>query len=214
MPLPTPRPRGPTSASSMPSSWHWPPPCPAVPGGRCSRCGPCRRSWRSTWACAPGCPSAQGSELPRTPGSQWCCPALGVGAVRLPSAPHPVSGSTGGNSIPGHPPWSSGLGLPGACMCLCICARGVFYPRIHSQSPWSPSPTCPSRLSSMVPSSRKPSISHHFSHNDRPLPLLTLPAVVLVAKTVNPKGNQPWIFIGRTDAEAEAPRLWPPNVKN
>ena len=29
-------------------------------------------------------------------------------------------------------------------------------------------------------------------------------------KPVNPKGNQPWIFIGRTDAEAEAPILWPP----
>ena len=32
-------------------------------------------------------------------------------------------------------------------------------------------------------------------------------------KPVNPKGNQPWIFIGRTDAEAEAPILWPPNEK-
>ena len=31
---------------------------------------------------------------------------------------------------------------------------------------------------------------------------------------VHPKGNQPWIFIGRTDAEAEAPVLWPPDVKN
>ena len=30
---------------------------------------------------------------------------------------------------------------------------------------------------------------------------------------VNPKGNQPWIFIGRTDAEAEAPVLWPPDAK-
>ena len=30
---------------------------------------------------------------------------------------------------------------------------------------------------------------------------------------VNPKGNQPWIFIGRTDAETEAPLLWPPDVK-
>ena len=29
-------------------------------------------------------------------------------------------------------------------------------------------------------------------------------------KPVNPTGNQPWIFIGRTDAEAEAPILWPP----
>ena len=28
-------------------------------------------------------------------------------------------------------------------------------------------------------------------------------------KSVNPKGNQPWIFIGRIDAEAEAPILWP-----
>ena len=33
-------------------------------------------------------------------------------------------------------------------------------------------------------------------------------------KPVNPKGNQPWIFIGRTDTEAEAPILWPPDVKN
>ena len=31
---------------------------------------------------------------------------------------------------------------------------------------------------------------------------------------VHPKGNQSWIFIGRTDAEAEAPILCPPNVKN
>ena len=30
----------------------------------------------------------------------------------------------------------------------------------------------------------------------------------------HPKGNQSWIFIGRTDAEAEAPILWPPDVKN
>ena len=33
-------------------------------------------------------------------------------------------------------------------------------------------------------------------------------------KPVNPKGGQSWIFIGRTDAEAEAPILWPPDVKN
>ena len=32
-------------------------------------------------------------------------------------------------------------------------------------------------------------------------------------KPVHPKGNQSWIFIGRTDAEAEAPVLWPPDVK-
>ena len=32
-------------------------------------------------------------------------------------------------------------------------------------------------------------------------------------KPVNPKGNQPWIFTERTDAEAEAPVLWPPDAK-
>ena len=31
---------------------------------------------------------------------------------------------------------------------------------------------------------------------------------------VNPKGNQSQIFIGRTDAEAETPVLWPPDAKN
>ena len=31
---------------------------------------------------------------------------------------------------------------------------------------------------------------------------------------VNPKGNQPWIFIVSTDAEAEALILWPPDVKS
>ena len=31
---------------------------------------------------------------------------------------------------------------------------------------------------------------------------------------VNPKGNQSWIFIGRTDAEAETPTLWSPDTKN
>ena len=39
----------------------------------------------------------------------------------------------------------------------------------------------------------------------------------LDCKEINPvnfKGNQPWIFIGGTDAEAEVPKLWPLNVKN
>ena len=31
---------------------------------------------------------------------------------------------------------------------------------------------------------------------------------------VNPKGNQSWIFIERTDAEAKAPILWPPDVRS
>ena len=34
------------------------------------------------------------------------------------------------------------------------------------------------------------------------------------SKPVNPKGNQPWIFIGETDAEAEPLILWPTNAKS
>ena len=33
-------------------------------------------------------------------------------------------------------------------------------------------------------------------------------------KPVNPKGNQPWVFSGGTDAEAETPVLWPPDAKS
>ena len=36
----------------------------------------------------------------------------------------------------------------------------------------------------------------------------------LDCKEVNPEGDQSWVFTGRTDAEAEAPILWPPNPKN
>ena len=35
-----------------------------------------------------------------------------------------------------------------------------------------------------------------------------------VIKSFNPKGNQPWIFIGRTDAEAKAPVSWPHDAKS
>ena len=30
---------------------------------------------------------------------------------------------------------------------------------------------------------------------------------------VHPKGNQSWVFMGKTDAEAETPKLWPPDAK-
>ena len=33
-------------------------------------------------------------------------------------------------------------------------------------------------------------------------------------KPINPKENQPWIYIGRIDAEAESPILWPPDAKS
>ena len=33
-------------------------------------------------------------------------------------------------------------------------------------------------------------------------------------QTVHPKGDQSWVFIGRTDVEAETPILWPPDAKS
>ena len=41
---------------------------------------------------------------------------------------------------------------------------------------------------------------------------LESPLVCKEIQPVNPKGNQSCIFIGRTDAEAETPILWPPEV--
>ena len=41
--------------------------------------------------------------------------------------------------------------------------------------------------------------------------------IIVVAnetQPVNPKENQSWLFIGRTDTEAETPILWPPDGKN
>ena len=43
---------------------------------------------------------------------------------------------------------------------------------------------------------------------------LEIPLDSMKLQPVNPKGNQSWIFIGKTDAEAETPILWPPDVKN
>ena len=34
------------------------------------------------------------------------------------------------------------------------------------------------------------------------------------SKLINPKGNQPWVFFGKTNAEAEAPKLWPTDEKS
>ena len=44
--------------------------------------------------------------------------------------------------------------------------------------------------------------------------ILESPLACREIKPVHPKGNQSWIFIGRTDAEAETPILWSPDVKN
>ena len=42
----------------------------------------------------------------------------------------------------------------------------------------------------------------------------TLESPLESKEPVSPKGNQSWIFIGRTDAEAEVPTLWPPDAKS
>ena len=43
-------------------------------------------------------------------------------------------------------------------------------------------------------------------------PLLTETSFVLgLDQSIHPKGDQSWVFIGRTDAEAETPILWPPH---
>ena len=44
--------------------------------------------------------------------------------------------------------------------------------------------------------------------------LLKSPLDCKEIQPVNPKGNKPWVFTGRSDAEAETPVLWPPDVKN
>ena len=44
--------------------------------------------------------------------------------------------------------------------------------------------------------------------------LLTVPWTARRYKPVHPKGDQSWVFIGRTDAEAETPGLWPPHEKS
>ena len=50
-------------------------------------------------------------------------------------------------------------------------------------------------------------ISHNYTYNQ-------LYIYHWLIKSINPKGNQSWIFTGRTDAEAEAPILWPSDAKS
>ena len=44
--------------------------------------------------------------------------------------------------------------------------------------------------------------------------LLRVPWTARRSQSVHPKGNQSWVFIGRTDVEAETPILWPPHAKS
>ena len=44
--------------------------------------------------------------------------------------------------------------------------------------------------------------------------LLRVPWTARRSNQVHPEGDQSWVFIGRTDAEAETPILWPPDAKS
>ena len=44
--------------------------------------------------------------------------------------------------------------------------------------------------------------------------LLRVPWTARRSNLVHPKGDQPWVFFGRTDAKAETPLLWPPDAKS
>ena len=44
--------------------------------------------------------------------------------------------------------------------------------------------------------------------------VLRVPWTARRSQSVYPKGNQSWVFTGRTDVEAETPILWPPHVKS
>ena len=48
----------------------------------------------------------------------------------------------------------------------------------------------------------------------RPCKLNTSQTFQILGQPVNPKGNQPWMFTGRTVAEAETPILWPPDAES
>ena len=57
-----------------------------------------------------------------------------------------------------------------------------------------------------------------FSLRENSIMLSMMAALIFTHKkckwVVHPKGNQSWIFIGRTDAEAEGPIFWPPDAKS
>ena len=100
---------------------------------------------------------------------------------------------------------------------LCVCAQTLS--RIQLCNPVT--------VACLVPLSVGFSRQEHWSGlpcpppGDHPNPVIELislmsPALAggLFPTPVHPKGDQSWVFIGRTDVEAETPILWPPDVKN
>ena len=63
-------------------------------------------------------------------------------------------------------------------------------------------------------STKELTLSNCGAGEDSRVPWRSNQSILKAIKPVNAKGNQPWIFIGRTDVEAEAPILGPPDVKS
>ena len=113
-------------------------------------------------------------------------------------------------------------------------ALSEWSPSVHDSDPcrWSETHTVPRpphpQLGSHVPLVRTPWLRSmwELGHKEGWAPKNWCFQTVALEKTVespldskeiqpiNPKGNQLWIFIGGTDAEAEAPILWPPDGKS
>ena len=93
----------------------------------------------------------------------------------------------------------------------------VCHWTVHLRTQRAPSHTQPSLLSCGPGGSLTPRLISHTAllSNRCCLRILkTAPLSLKEIKPVHPKGNQSWIFIGRTDAEAETLILWLPDVKN
>ena len=77
------------------------------------------------------------------------------------------------------------------CVCVCVCSHVQMWELDHEG--WAPKNWC---FYTVVLEKT-----------------LESPLDCKEIKPVNPKGKQPWILIGKTDAEAEVPKLWPPDQR-
>ena len=75
-------------------------------------------------------------------------------------------------------------------------------------------PALPAPLASSPP--RPPALTwpHWPSSASQTLPGLLWLLILLLLSKVHSKGDQPWVFFGRTGAKAETPVLWPPHAKS
>ena len=107
--------------------------------------------------------------------------------------------------FPGHPPWNGYSELDKQLPRVC---GGWGQPGLFQAFSSSPIRSAQDRhdaFSRILLSSKGPRRLGQFWN---------FSSYLLEIKPVSPKGNQPWTFIGRIDAEAEALILWPPNVKS